>query len=188
LQVLHGCLLAKIKRLRKSFEKRFRLLIRRSALAQFFFRLKPKFLISAIWPMVLFPDFLRTLPDFIFGWFGHVHTFLPVNTAHSRHLTMGSAIGYSGALSSLESHPAASDCSGSATVTVSMKWHFVQPKLRFSLRSDTGELRASIIRVRQRGQCGRSIGVMGRSDKGMSFTLDQAQALPNSQSPNIAEG
>jgi hypothetical protein len=65
-----------------------------------------------------------------------------------------------------------------------MKLHLEHSKTRFSLRSGAGETRASIIRVRQRGQYGRSMGIR---DEDMVLTFDQAGALPNSLSPNTAE-
>jgi hypothetical protein len=36
---------------------------------QFFFRLKPKFIVSVGWAMVFFPDFLRSFADFLFCGF-----------------------------------------------------------------------------------------------------------------------
>jgi hypothetical protein len=52
-----------------------------------------------------------------------------------------------------------------------MKLHLGHSKTRFSLRSGAGETRASIMRVRQREQYGRSIGIR---DGGIVLTLDQA--------------
>jgi hypothetical protein len=65
-----------------------------------------------------------------------------------------------------------------------MKLHLGHSKTRFSLRSGAGETRANIIRVRQRGQYGRSIGIR---DEATVLTLDQAGALPDSLSPNTTE-
>jgi hypothetical protein len=56
--------------------------------------------------------------------------------------------------------------------------------MRFSLRSGAGDTRANVIRVRQRGQLERSMGIR---DEGMVLTLDQAGALPNSLSPKVAK-
>jgi hypothetical protein len=55
----------------KSFEKCFRLLVRRRILAQLSFGLIPELIISSVWPVVLFPNFVGTLPDLLFGWFDH---------------------------------------------------------------------------------------------------------------------
>jgi hypothetical protein len=67
---------------------------------------------------------------------------------------------------------------------VFIKLHLGHSKSRFSLRSGAGETRDKFIRVRQREQYGRSIGIR---DEDMVLTLDQAGALPNSLSPNTAE-
>jgi hypothetical protein len=61
----------------RSFEKRFRLLVRCSALrcsalAQLFFGLMPEFIIPSVRPMVLFPEFMGSLADLFFCWFGHI--------------------------------------------------------------------------------------------------------------------
>jgi hypothetical protein len=32
----------------------------------------PKLIVASVWPVILFPDFLRTLPDLFFCWLGHV--------------------------------------------------------------------------------------------------------------------
>ena len=69
------------------------------------------------------------------------------------------------------------NCSnGSGTVTVFMKLHLGHSKMRFSLRSGAGDTRANIIRVRQREQYGRSMGIR---DKVMAITSDRKGALSN---------
>jgi hypothetical protein len=65
-----------------------------------------------------------------------------------------------------------------------MKLHLGHSKSRFSLRSGAGDTRDKFIRVRQREQYGRSIGIR---DEVMMLTLDQGGALPDSLSPNTAE-
>jgi hypothetical protein len=67
---------------------------------------------------------------------------------------------------------------------VFMNLHLGHSKTRFSLRSGAGDTRDKFIRVRQREQYGRSIGIR---DEGMVLTLDQAGALPDSLSPMVAE-
>jgi hypothetical protein len=66
-----------------------------------------------------------------------------------------------------------------------MKLHLGHSKTRFSLRSGAGDTRDKFIRVRQREQYGRSIGIR---DEGTVLTLDQAGALPDSLSPMVANG
>jgi hypothetical protein len=66
-----------------------------------------------------------------------------------------------------------------------MKLHLGHSKTRFSLRSGAGDTRGKFIRVLQREQYGRSIGIR---DEGMALTLDQAGALPDSLSPMVANG
>jgi len=71
---------------------------------------------------------------------------------------------YFGGRSSPSTQPAESDFRGSGTVTVSVKLHLAHSKVRLSLRPGTGKIRTSIMRVWQRGQCGRSIAVSGGND------------------------
>jgi len=65
----------------------------------------------------------------------------------------------------------ASDFSGSATVMVSIDSHFGHSKVRLSDPSGRGAMRASIIRLRQRPQRGRSIEDNGIEVKETSGSL-----------------
>ena len=71
----------------------------------------------------------------------------------------------------LVSRPMDSDLKGSATVFVSMALHFGHSKVRLSDPLGSGEMRASIIRLWQRSQRGRSIGESARSAGILAITI-----------------
>jgi hypothetical protein len=60
--------------------------------------------------------------------------------------------------------------SGSGTVNVFTKLHLGHSKMRFSLRSGLGDTRTNIMRVWQREQLGRSMGIR---DEGMVMAVDK---------------
>jgi hypothetical protein len=98
----------------------------------------------------------------------------------------GAFLCYSGGFNSPLSQPTASDCIGSVTkVLVTTSSHFGHSNDRFSI-FPAGLILASIIRVWQRGQAGRSMTLGGIAVGrlcSMARHHVQAGALPNSQSP-----
>jgi hypothetical protein len=60
---------------RRSFEKRFGLLVRGDALAQFSFGLMPKFVIPTVGPMILFPELMRANANLFFCGLCHGRCF-----------------------------------------------------------------------------------------------------------------
>jgi hypothetical protein len=90
-----------------------------------------------------------------------------------------------GRRNSLDTHPVDLDSGGSGTVIVFMKLHLGHSKTRFSLHPGKGVIRASLIRVRQREQYGRSIGI---KDEDMDAHLRSGGSTTGvSLSPNTAE-
>jgi hypothetical protein len=96
----------------------------------------------------------------------------------------------SGARSSPDNHPVAFDFSGSGTVTVFMKLYLGHSKMRFSPRSGVGEIRASIMRVWQREQRGRSIAIRDGTWESDMYAppLDQAGAQYSLSPVNADQG
>jgi len=76
--------------------------------------------------------------------------------------------------------PAAFDLKGSDAITLISTWlHLGHSNNRCSKPIGPGEMRSSIIRVRQFEQRRRSILVKGCGDEGTMLPLDRAGALPN---------